>query len=124
MIPLRVKKNQIDIVWPYIQHLEGFAFDPGNALKELKSGNADLTLLINDKALAGFYIGYRQPDNGYFIWVGHLSKGYDLAEGFDHIKNTARDMGCNHIIFGSHRKGWERVARKHGFRPSYWEQAI
>ena len=124
MTPHLVKNHQIDAVWPYIRHLESFAADANTVLSELLEGNAKLTILFDDKEIAGFYIGYRQPDNGYFVWVGHLNKGYDLAEGFDHIKNTARDMGCSHIIFGSERRGWERVARKHGFRPSYWEQAI
>lgn len=124
MTPYLVKDHQIDVVWPYISHLESFASDPNNVLRELLEGNARLTILFDDKEIAGFYIGYRQPDNGYFVWVGHLNKGYDLAEGFDHIKNTARNMGCSHIIFGSERRGWERVARKHGFRPSYWEQVI
>lgn len=124
MTPYLVKDHQIDAVWPHIRHLESFAADAQNVLRELKEGNASLTILLDDKDLAGFYIGYRQPDNGYFVWVGHLNKGYDLAEGFDHIRNTARDMGCSHIIFGSERRGWERVARKHGFRPSYWEQAV
>jgi hypothetical protein len=124
MTPYLIQKHKIDTVWPHIRHLEQFACDPQNILRELKEGNATLIILMDDKALAGFYIGYRQPDEGYFVWVGHLNKGYDLKEGFDHIRNTARDMGCTHVIFGSERKGWERVARKHGFRPSYWEQKV
>jgi predicted SpoU family rRNA methylase len=124
MNTLDIQLHEIDHVWPHIMHLEEFAENGADVLQELQAGNAKLTVLVDDRKLAGFYIGYPQPDGGFFVWVGHLHKGHDLAEGFEHIRATARALGCSRIIFGSERKGWERVARKHGFRPSYWEQAL
>jgi hypothetical protein len=132
MTPNYVPPELVPDVWPL--------FVDGLQAVQATDSTVEWTLpsvrdaLVHEKAFAvictagdtqaGFFIGYPQPDKAFFIWIAHLERGHDLAEGIGHVKDFAKKLGCNRLIFGTNRRGWDRVARKHGFRPSYWEQSI
>lgn len=132
MVPFALAPESVDKVWPVLE--------PGlRSVKEtdsnvewtydsvrdaLKSGRSRAVVVFDNGEPVGFFMGYPQVDGAFFIWAGYLENGFDLGEGFKHVEDFARTLGCNRLIFGTNRRGWERVARKHGFRPSYWEKEI
>jgi hypothetical protein len=132
MTPQLLQPEEIDRFWSFLQ--------PGlRAVQETdetvewtiesinhiaKKGDAYTVLAVKGDVAVGFFIGYPQPDGAFFVWVGHLHLGYDLGEGMDMMAAFAKDLGCTRLIFGTNRRGWERIAVKYGFRPTYWEKAI
>jgi len=132
MTPYIVKQNEVASLWPIflpglhavIQTDPNVGWTPLGVLDALLKQNAYAVVLTADQTQAGFFMGYPQADGAFFIWIAHLERGYDLGEGIQHVKDFAKKLGCNRIIFGTNRRGWDRVARKHGFRPTYWEQNI
>ena len=57
------------------------------------------------------------------IWAAYLDSHNekDLNLGLNHIKEIAKQGGCKKVTFTSVRKGWERHAKKLGWKPSTWE---
>lgn len=132
MTPFLVPTEEIDRFWSFLE--PGF-----QAVKETdstvewtlesissiaKNGKAYTVLGIKDDVAVGFFMGYPQSDGAFFVWAAHLHTGYDLGEGIDMLANFAKDLGCTRLIFGTNRRGWERVARRYGFRPTYWEKNV
>jgi hypothetical protein len=56
-------------------------------------------------------------------WLDSINPN-DFIDGFNHIKEIARQGGCKKVTFTSVRKGWERHAKKLGCTPSTWETKL
>ena len=83
---------------------------------------------------AMLWIGYRdsipvgfmvlQPiGNALHVWVSYLTTN-DLLNGFNHIKNIAKQGNLKKVTFSSVRRGWEKKAKSMGFTPTTWECAL
>ena len=132
MTPYLIPPSDIDRFWDFLQQGldsvkttdETVEWTLESVNNIAKQGGAYTVLALKDRKVAGFFMGYPQKDGAFFVWTGHLQAGYDLGEGMEMMASFAKDLGCNRLIFGTNRRGWERVAPKYGFRPTYWEKAI
>lgn len=132
MTPYLVPPEEIDRFWSFLAHGletvkltdETVEWTLESVNNTAKKGAAYTVLGVKDDVAVGFFMGYPQPDGAFFVWIAHLHLGYDLGEGIDMLASFAKDLGCTRLIFGTNRRGWERVARKYGFRPTYWEKAL
>lgn len=132
MKPYLVSPEEIDRFWSFLAHGletvkltdETVEWTLESVNNTAKKGAAYTVLGVKDDVAVGFFMGYPQPDGAFFVWIAHLHLGYDLGEGIDMLASFAKDLGCTRLIFGTNRRGWERIARKYGFRPTYWEKAL
>ena len=80
--------------------------------------------IVNDKAV-GFVV--LQPiGNALHVWAT-WSTLYDetlFHQAFKEIQAIAKQGGKTKVTFTSARRGWERNARKMGFRPQTWEYIL
>jgi hypothetical protein len=132
MAPYLVPPEEIDRFWSFLEHGLQAVKETDDTVewtlesisKTVRSDRTYTVLGLKDDVAVGFFVGYPQPDGAFFVWIAHLHTGYDLGEGIDMLAGFAKNLGCTRLIFGTNRRGWERVARKYGFRPTYWEKAI
>jgi hypothetical protein len=132
MAPYLVPTEEIDRFWSFLEHGLQAVKETDDTVewtlesisKTVRSDRTYTVLGLKDDVAVGFFVGYPQPDGAFFVWIAHLHTGYDLGEGIDMLAGFAKNLGCTRLIFGTNRRGWERVARKYGFRPTYWEKAI
>jgi hypothetical protein len=132
MAPYLVPPEEIDRFWSFLEHGLQAVKETDDTVEwtlesigeTVRSDRAYTVLGLKDDVAVGFFVGYPQPDGAFFVWIAHLHTGYDLGEGIDMLASFAKDLGCTRLVFGTNRRGWERVARKYGFRPTYWEKAI
>jgi hypothetical protein len=54
------------------------------------------------------------------IWCAYGAEEDIAPECFEHILNIARQGNAKQLSFDSNRRGWERHAKKMGFRPRTW----
>jgi hypothetical protein len=80
--------------------------------------------IVNDKAV-GFVV--LQPiGNALHVWAT-WSTLYDetlFHQAFKEIQTIAKQGGKTKVTFTSARRGWERNARKMGFKPQTWEYTL
>jgi hypothetical protein len=132
MTPFLVPLDEIDRFWGFLHHGlqevretdETVEWTLDSVKSIAKNGGVYTVLVVKDDVAAGFFMGYPQPDGAFFVWLAHLHVGYDLGEAIDTLAIFAKDIECTRLIFGTNRRGWERVAPKYGFRPTYWEKAV
>lgn len=72
--------------------------------------------------IQGFFVGYLQEDKKFFVWAVWAIGG--LTEGVKHLKEFCKQANCKGITFQTDRKGWDKVAKKFGFRPSIWTMEL
>ena len=93
---------------------------PQDVFMQLVRGEATLHLVIVDKYYKGFLISKTIGTNGskgLLIWIMHGDgSGNLMVDNMDQIRDWARNIGAKRIQMQSPRKGWERVAKKLGFR--------
>ena len=124
--------EEIDRFWSFLHHGlqevretdETVEWTLDSVKNTAKNGGVYTVLVVKNDVAVGFFMGYPQPDGAFFVWLAHLRSGYDLGEAIDTLASFAKDIGCKRLIFGTNRRGWERVAPKYGFRPTYWEKAV
>lgn len=76
-----------------------------------------------DDAPVGFMV--LQPiGESLHVWVAYLTTHQDLQDGFEHIKNIAKQGNLQKVTFSSVRRGWDKRARSMGFTPTTWETKI
>lgn len=82
-----------------------------------------LWVFTNDNVPVGFTI-LTPEDSNLFVWAvwGKEPQSSEVVfECFEMIKNIAKQGNAKSITFGSHRLGWDKLARKLGFTPRLWE---
>jgi hypothetical protein len=90
---------------------------PEDVYTDCFNGRSMLWVVTDQGKPVGF--GVMQPlGDCLHVWCGWGQMLMD--EGFRHIREIAKAGGSRRISFDSNRPGWERVARKHGFRPKQW----
>lgn len=76
---------------------------------------------INDEIDWGF-VGLPLQDRVFFVWTGWSN--INTSQGFRAIDDVAKQLGCHRIKFETDRRGWERVAKQYGYKPSTWVKEI
>jgi hypothetical protein len=102
---------------PYIQE-EIFA--------QLWAQKSMLWVFMDENVPQGFTVLTPEQDN-LFVWAiwGKTPQSFEVvSECFEMIKGIAKQGNAKTITFGSHRIGWDKVARKLGFTPRLWELKI
>lgn len=62
--------------------------------------------------------------NRLHVWCAYATEE-DVAEAsLAHIENIARQGNATELSFDSNRRGWERHAKKMGFRPRTWVKSL
>lgn len=82
-----------------------------------------LWVFMNDNIPVGFTI-LTPEDSNLFVWAvwGKEPQSSEVvSECFEMIKDIAKQGNAKSITFGSHRLGWDKLARKLGFTPRLWE---
>lgn len=77
--------------------------------------------LIDNGRAIGYWV--LQPNGEELhVWAGWaLENRHDnLENGLKYIKEIARQGNAKYITFSSHRRGWDKRAKKIGFRPRTW----
>jgi hypothetical protein len=111
-------------VWPSIRDEVAAVeapdgFIPEDAYAMCRSGEAALFLLNAEGVRIGWMV-LRMLGRDLHIWLLHARPGFDPMTIFrDDLMMIARNATPHpalKLTFGSSRRGWERVAPRHGFR--------
>lgn len=98
---------------------KGDGWLPEDVYLSLKTNGGTLYMVSIDGEEQGFLILRVLSDfDGprLHIWVLHSFSKVDLMAEFDEeLTAIARQVNASRITFGSTRKGWQKVAGKHGF---------
>jgi hypothetical protein len=132
MTPFLVQPHEVDKFWgifvPGLKEVQKTWDKPDWTLEDIKlsieTNHSYAVVAVKNNEVAGFFIGYPDAENSFFVWAAHLNTGFNLGEGFEMIADFAKSIGCTKLVFGTNRRGWERVAHKHGFRPTFWEKDL
>jgi hypothetical protein len=86
-------------------------------------GQAELHIGFFDGKPAGlvtFYsINHPGQNPSLHIWHGYILPGTPpagLQGAFDFISQKAKEKNCDKLVFTTGRKGWERAAKRSGFK--------
>lgn len=82
-----------------------------------------LWVFLDGEKPAGFTVLTPEGDNLFVwaVWGKEPQSSEVVAECFEIIKGIAKQGNAKSITFGSHRLGWDKLARKLGFTPRQWE---
>tara|TARA_R100000773_G_scaffold43935_2_gene43495 strand:- start:203 stop:607 length:405 start_codon:yes stop_codon:yes gene_type:complete len=90
---------------------------PEDIYADVVMGSSLLWLMLNEEQPAGFIVGRKQNDGVFFLWAGYCEPHIDDLIKWTLIEQATISVGCKKIAFESWRKGWEKKAKKLGFRP-------
>lgn len=54
------------------------------------------------------------------IWCAYAIEEDCLFDAWEHIQEIAKQGGATSLSFDSNRRGWDRMAKKLGFKPRRW----
>jgi len=94
---------------------------PEDVYSAIQNRTVTCVLGMNEEELDGFFVGYEKPMGTFFTWA--VWQRSDLKEGIEHLRNFARSLGCNRIMFQSDRPGWSRVL-KNIAKPNSWVMEV
>jgi hypothetical protein len=125
-----IPPDNVRQTWPYVrQGLETVLqkspeqWIPEDVYASLMAGKSVLWLLKRDEYCVGFLVGYAKEDE-FHIWCAYGMAGGELDKWFAILTDIARKGGAKRITFDSWRPGWNRVAKKLGFKPRSWAMEI
>lgn len=116
-----IQPAELRDVWPSIRReLDQIPLPDGAIPEEVffacANGGAVLCLLFVDGSRVGWMI-LRHLVRDFHIWLLYGINGYDVMSVFrDDLMRMARVAGATMLTFGSARRGWEKVAERHGFK--------
>ena len=88
---------------------------------DLISNRSLLWVVLKEQKFSGFFI--LQPSGLHLhVWAAWtLENDYQMVEdGLKYIKTMASQANAKFITFSSHRRGWQRRAKKLGFKAKQW----
>jgi hypothetical protein len=123
--------SELFALWPNVRKgllrvarkTEGVFWRPEDYYHEIKSGRADLLAITLDSRYVGFIITKfdSHPDGRCLhVWAAY-HQGDDpgfVEDLFGLIKDLKQALGCVRLSLSSSRKGWVRIAKKYGYRPT------
>lgn len=95
---------------------------PEDVYADCFSGRSMLWIAQDDARPVGFAV--LQPQGtALHVWCVHLERGH-LETGMQHLLEIARNGNAERLTFESWRPGWDRQARKLGFKPRKWAMEV
>ena len=95
---------------------------PEDVYADCFEGRSMLWVAQDDARPVGFAV--LQPQGtALHVWSVHLEHGH-LEAGWQLLLNIARNGQAETLTFDSWRPGWERQARKLGFKPRRWVRRV
>lgn len=119
-----VKPEELRGIWAQIRpgllevkEASDDAWIPEDVYADCYSKHSMLWVLEDDSRVIGFAVIQPQGETLH-IWCGWGAML--LEEGFARVFDIAKRGGARKISFESTRPGWQRVAKRFGFRPRKW----
>lgn len=84
---------------------------------DLMRGDAQMTVLIEDRELVGLFTTLRNGD-ALHVWHAYVRPGAGreaLRCGLAECEIQAGEQGCSRLTFGTQRRGWLRLAPMLGY---------
>lgn len=132
MILHYIPKDQLRSHWDYIRHgldivrSKGHTeYIPEDVYCDCYEQRSMLFMGIIDNKPVGFVV--LQPiGNRLHVWAAWslLNDEALFTQAFQEIQQIAKQGGKTKVTFNSERRGWERKARKMGFKPQTWEYTL
>jgi hypothetical protein len=128
MQKIYVKPEDLRLYWDYVRKgllkilsktPEGWI--PEDVYVECFNNKALLWAFSQDNRIVGFSVLQPQGDNLH-IWCSYFEHNLDPC--WQALLEIAKAGGASTVTFDSHRKGWDVIARKYGFRPRQWIKDI
>ena len=93
---------------------------PADIYVALKNKEADLYIGYEKDKNVGFLITSTQQNHGggptLYVWAAYQDPKCDYSkDGFDLLDRLANQLHADNIEFQTSRKGWSKVAPKHGY---------
>lgn len=127
-----IPPHELKNYWEFVKNgiEKGLLKSPDNYIQEEVFASCymqkSMLWIFYENDLEGFTVLTPDGDN-LFVWIiwGKTPQSKETAkECFNMIKGIAKQGGAKTITFGSHRLGWDKVARQLGFTPRLWEMKI
>lgn len=115
-----ISPKNLGAVWPSIRDevssIESPDCIPEDVYSECKLNHASLFLLhVNDERI-GWMVLKVIGGVDLHIWMLHAKNGYDVMSVFrQDLMDMAKQANVSNLTFGTKRRGWDKVAPKHGF---------
>ena len=92
---------------------------PEDVYTDCYNGKSMLWIALDDARPVGFMV--LQPrDSSLHVWCAYLQEVGFFEEGWQHLLNIAQHGDARRLTFESWRPGWQRQAKKLGFKPRSW----
>jgi len=78
--------------------------------------------LVDENKPVGFWVIIPKGDSVHVWCAWTNAKLLDI--GMELFLNTVKSSNTKYVTFDSWRKGWDRVAKKYGFRPRTWVKEL
>ena len=93
---------------------------PADIYVALKNKEADLYIGYEKDKNVGFLVTSTQQNHGggptLYVWAAYQDPKCDYSkDGFDLLDRLANQLHADNIEFQTSRKGWSKVAPKHGY---------
>ena len=86
------------------------------------NGGAILWVLMDESRPLGFWVMIPRGESVH-VWCAWTDKQV-LDQGMNLFLDAVKSANARFVTFESHRKGWDRVARKYGFYPRSWVKEL
>lgn len=86
-------------------------------------GNSLLWVLMDNSRPMGFWVVIPRGQTIH-VWCAYTPYAGTLDIGMKLFCETAKSANMTKVTFESYRKGWDKVARKHGFQPRSWVKEL
>ena len=85
--------------------------------------NALLWVFVEENKPLGFAVLVVRPESVH-VWCLWAAVRDRMREGSEIFWQTLREGNIKKVTFESHRKGWDKIARKYGFSPRTWVKEL
>jgi len=96
---------------------------PEDVYAQCLSKAALLWVFVEENRPLGFMVLVVRQETVH-VWCLWSAVRDRLEEGSEVFWKALREANIKRVTFDTHRKGWDRVAVKHGFRPRTWVKEL
>jgi hypothetical protein len=96
---------------------------PEDVYADCYSQNSMLWVLLRHDRPVAFMVLQPLGDTLH-VWCAFAYEEDCLLEGWENVQRIAKEGGATKVTFDSNRRGWDRTAKKLGFRPRKWIKEI
>ena len=131
MIEIRViQPNELKAWWAFVKPgLETILrkspedWIPEDVYAQCFCKNSLLWIFVEDNKPLGFVVLVVRPE-AVHVWCLWAAVKNRFAEGTKVFWETLEEANIKKVTFESYRKGWDKIARQHGFSPRSWVKEL